>query len=129
MQIQLSKVSFTDAGPNFRGKMYVGVVNMKAWPDGADTKVETPLIDTNLRGLYKTGLRKSVQGPGDTLVDGPLLTEEECYEKLTDQLEPQINAAVAEYEAGLARPQREQGILEDPKLDNALTALEVKVNG
>jgi len=56
MQIELSKISFTDAGPNFKGKMYVGVVNMKAWPDGVDTKVDTPIIDVPLRGLYPTGL-------------------------------------------------------------------------
>ena len=129
MQIEISKVSFTDAGPYFRGKAYAGIVKMKVWPDGADTKVDPAVIDVNLRGLYKMGLRASVQGAGDTMVDGDLLTDEECYKKFTDQLEPQINAAVTEYEAGLTKPQREQKILEDPKLDNALTALEARVNG
>ena len=129
MQIELSKVSFTDAGPKYRGKMYVGIVNMKVWPDGADTKVENPVIDVNLRGLYKIGLKQSIEGIGDMLVDGPALTDEECYKKFTDQLEPQINAIVAEYEDGLTKPQREQKILDDMKLDDALTALEVSANG
>lgn len=129
MQIVLSKVSINDGGPNFRGKLYSGAVNMKAWPDGADTKTEPAVIDVNLRGICKTGLRASVPGPGDTLVDGPLLTDEECYKKFTDQLEPQIDAVVAEYEAGRTKPQREQTIFDDPKLDAALTALEVKLNG
>lgn len=129
MQIKLSKVSFTDAGPKFKGKMFVGKVNMKAWPDDADTKTELPVIDVNLQALYKTELRASVAGTGDTLVDGPLLSDEECYKKFMDLLEPQINVAVAQYEAGLTKPQREQTIFEDTKLDAALTALEVKVNG
>lgn len=129
MQIELSKVSFADAGQKYRGKMYVGSVNMKAWPDGADTKVEPAVIDVNLNGLLKMGLRASVPGPENTVVDGQLLTDEECYKKFTDTLEPQINAVVAEYETGQTKPQREQAILDDPKLDNALTALEVKVNG
>jgi len=129
MQIELTKATFTDAGAQFRGKMYVGVMKMEAWPDKGDTKVDPAVIDVNLRALCKTGLRKSIQGTGDTLVDGPLLTDEECYEKFTDQLEPQINAAVAEYESGLTQPQRELKIFEDPKLDTALSSLEVKVNG
>lgn len=130
MQIELMKVSFTDAGAKYKSKAYVGTVNMKAWLDGAETGTETPVIDVDLRGLLKTGLRASVAGPEeDTVIDGDLLTDEECYKKFTDQLEPQINAAVAEYEAGLTKPQREQGIFEDTKLDSALTALEAKVNG
>ena len=145
MQIELSKVSFTDAGPKFRGKMYVGIVKMKAWPDGADTKVENPVIDVNLQGLYKIGLRASVDGPPNTnkdgkplkdgdepdnqVVDGPFLSDEECYKKFTGQLEPQINAIVAEDKAGLTKPQREQKILDDTKLDGALAVLEVSVNG
>jgi len=129
MQIKLSKVSFADAGPNFKGKMYVGEVNMKAWSDGADMKVDTPIIDVPLRGLCKMRLRKSVIGTGDTLIDGPELTDDECYKKFTDSLELQIDSIVSEYEAGLSKPQREQAILEDTKLDSALTALEVKVNG
>lgn len=129
MQIRLSKVSFTDAGPKYRGKMYVGIIKMKAWPDGAGTKVENPVIDVNLRGLYKIGLKQSIEGIGDTLVDGPALTDEECYKKFTDQLESQINAIVVEYYAGLSKSQREQKILDDTKLDDVLMALEVSVNG
>ena len=127
MQIELSKVSFTDAGPKYRGALYRGAVNMKGWLDGADTKVDTPVIDVNLFAPLKTGLRKSVPGPDSTVVDGSLLTDEECYKKFTDQFEPQINALVAEYEGGLTKPQREQELFEDTKLDAALTMLEAKV--
>lgn len=129
MKVKLSDVTIADAGPKYRGKLYIGRVKMKAWEDSQDPDIDPPVIDITVSAPFKMGLRASVPGHDGNVVDGPLLTDEVCYKKFTDLLKPQINAVVSEYKSGLTKPQREQKILEDTKLYAALTALEDRVNG
>jgi len=52
LQIELTAESVRDAGERYQGKLLIGEVRLKCWPEGV-ARTETPLVDTTFTAQYK----------------------------------------------------------------------------
>lgn len=107
LQIQVSKVSVTDAGDKFGGKMLNVTMHLKCWPEGANTETDPTVIDQTFSEKYK-------------VIEG--LTVVQQITKTATLIKTKMQAVIDTYN-------REQALLNNALLDAAVSGIQSSLEG
>ena len=104
LQIELTAESVRDAGERHLGKLLIGEVRLKCWPEGV-AKTEPPLIDTTFTAQYK---------------DVESLTIDEQLLRWGKEIFQKVDAVIE-------RTLREQLLLQNQKFQDSITAIKTSL--
>ena len=104
LQIELTAESVRDAGERHQGKLLLGEVRLKCWPEGV-AKTEPPLINTTFTAQYK---------------DVDTLTVDEQLQRWGKEI-------FQKGDAEIERILREQQLLNNEKFKDSITAIKTNL--
>jgi len=105
MQIKVTKVSASDGGEQYEGKLFNLVFNLKCWNDGDDTKSVTPVIDKDFSTRYKVIPGVTTATKSITLSEPLQIEMQECIDKYKQEnallADPAIDALALDIQTKL----------------------------
>ena len=107
LQIEVSKVSVTDAGEKFGGKLLNVTMQLKCWAEGANTETDPAVIDQAFSEEYR-------EKEGLTVVQ---------------QVTKTANLIKTKMQVVIDRYNREQALLNNALLDAAVTGIQSGLEG
>jgi len=107
LQIEVSKVSVTDAGEKFGGKLLNVTMQLKCWPEGANTETDPTVIDQTFSKEYR---------------DKEELTVVQQVTKTANLIKNDMQKVIDTYN-------REQALLNNALLDAAVTGIQSGLEG